>query len=452
VPTSVSITEPGYRRPEAYFGRTIGTQRLVGRRDRAFVIGAFALVIGLTAFLSWRLPYAGDEASHLFMVRHHAHHLDLVSWDEMQYGGERGHPYFFFSPLPYAVYVPFALLDEHVGDLPGAVRPDRELTRLGGGIVLAAAQLALTLALVRRMIRAADQTTVTAIALAANLLPQLLYIHASPNTDGVTILAGTACFWGALRVLQSERVGLRDAALVGVLVGVTMHVRFQAFLAAAVLLAAFAVRALQQAVSLRPKLRMLGVAVAIPVLLAGSFHLVIYDELDNGHLLPTVDNEQLNDSTYTGELVAKPATKPLISRRIHQIPDVWMGAWAWYVGLVELHGIWLLLLAVLCATGLAGLLLPKALALDGHGRVIGLAAVGATAAVWIAMAAQWFVGQQGKFLLPVGFTALVAFVIGSGEVLGRVTRLGRPLLVGAAAWGTSMVVLDLWALSRVAAA
>ncbi|HEX5096618.1 MAG TPA: hypothetical protein VFX21_11415, partial [Acidimicrobiia bacterium] len=291
-------------------------------------MGAFALVIGLTAVLSWRLPYAGDEASHLVMVRHHAHHLDLVSWDEMQYGGERGHSYFLFSPLPYAVYVPFALLDEHVGDLPGAVRPDRELTRLGGGIVLAAAQLALTLALVRRMIRSSDQTTVTAIALAANLLPQLRYIHAYPNTDGVTILAGTACFWAALRVLQSERVGLRDAALVGVLIGVTMHVRFQAFLAAAVLLAAFAVRALQQSVSLRPRLRLLGVAVAIPVLLAGSFHLAIYDELDNGHLLPTVDNEQLNDSTYSGVLVAEPAAKSLVSRRVNQIPEVWMGVWA----------------------------------------------------------------------------------------------------------------------------
>ena len=318
--------------------------------------------------------------------------------------------------------------------------------------MLAAAQLAITLALVRRMCRSSNQTTVTAIALAANLLPQLRYIHAYPNTDGVTILAGTACFWAALRVLQSERVGLRDAALVGVIVGLAMHVRFQAFLAAGVLLAAFAVRALQQAVSLRPKLRMLGVAVAIPVLLAGSFHLAIYDELDNGHLLPTVDNEQLNDSTYTGVLVAKPGTKSLIVRRVHQIPAVWMGMWAWYVGLVELHGLWLVLLALLSVAGLAGLLLPKALALDGYGRVIGLAAVAATAIVWIAMAAQWLVGQQGKFLLPVGFTALVALVIGTGEVLGRATRLGRPLLAGAAVWGASLLVIDVWALGRVAAA
>ncbi len=289
----------------------------------------------------------------------------------------------------------------------------------------------------------------TAIALAANLLPQLRYIHAYPNTDGVTILAGTACFWAALRVLQSERVGLRDAALVGVLIGVTMHVRFQAFFAAAVLLAAFAVRALQQSVSLRPRLRLLGVAVAIPVLLAGSFHLAIYDELDNGHLLPTVDNEQLNDSTYSGVLVAEPAAKSLVSRRVNQIPEVWMGVWAWYVTVVELHGIWLVLLALLCLTGLAGLMLPKALALDGSGRVIGLAAVAATAVVWVAMAAQWLVGQQGKFLLPVGFTALVALVIGTGEVLGRAAHLARPLLAGAAVWGMTLLVIDVWALARV---
>jgi hypothetical protein len=420
-----------------------------GWRQRKAVGAAFALVLLLTFFLSWQLTYAGDESSHLTMIRHHAHHLDLATWKEFQYGADRGHSYFLFSPAPYLVYVPFELLDEHMGALPGSGHPDRFVTRLGG-LLIAAAQLAVSIAFVRRLCRSCDELTVVAIALAANLLPQLRYIHSYPNTDGVTILVATACFWCALRILQLERIGLRDAVLVGALLGAMAHVRFQAFIAGGILLAALAWRVVRQRDALRPKLRMLGVAVALPVLIAGSFHLAIYHELDNGHILPTVDNEQLNDSTYEGKILPRPPAKTLVKHRVKQIPGIWMGMWAWYVSLVSLRGGWLLLLALMTGLGVVGLLVSPSGLLDRRGRLLGVLAVVGTCVVWISMAAQWLVGQQGKFMLPLAFPALLAIVAGTGALLARSTRLQRPMLIGAAAWGALLLGIDIWAAAHVA--
>jgi hypothetical protein len=425
---------------------------MTSRRDRVVLTGAFAVVLGITAWISWTLFYGPDEVSHLTIVRHHAHHIEPASWEDWQYGGLRGHAYYLFSPVPYAVYIPFQWLAEWVGPVESAATPDYFVNRLGG-LLIAAAQLALTIAIVRRLWRQCTLLQAAAVAVAANLIPGLRYLHAYVNADGVTILTVTACFALALRLVQRADITIADAVLVGLTLGLAAHGRYHGFVVPVALLLTFGVLVLRREKGYRIRFRLLGIAIALPVLLGGSFHLYVYDELENRHVLASLDNEELNDSTYQGSIPDARPLKELVLVRRRQVPDIWMGIWAWFPPYVYLRGLWLWILLLLSLGGVAGLVLQPNAVLSRNAQVIGLAAVAAVLGAWALMASQWLVGQYGKIMLPPGVTALAAIILGTGALLGRVPglRADQGVLVAAGVWAALLGGLDVWAITRITA-
>src|SRR5205085_1932458 len=145
------------------------------------------------------------------------------------------------SPFPYVVYVPFQVLAEHLR-FAAATAPSVFTARLGG-VMFAVAQLGVTWALARRMCPRGHRVEVLLVAVAANLVPQLRFIHGYVNADAMTILAATACFAVALRVLDvslssrasgAARVTLVDASLLGLAIALAALSHYNAFGAALV--------------------------------------------------------------------------------------------------------------------------------------------------------------------------------------------------------------------------
>ncbi|MDQ1460362.1 MAG: hypothetical protein QOI08_1846 [Actinomycetota bacterium] len=422
--------------------------------DQFALPGAALLLVAISIAFAWTLRYAPDESSHRAVVDHYVHHLGWMTRDEWQYGALRGHGYNLFSPVPYLPYLPFALIADHVSVL-GIATHRLFVTRLGGTLV-AIAQLLATIALVRRMCRGCGRVEVIAVALAANLVPQLRYIHAYVNADAVTILTATIAFALLLRILQRDHVTLGDAALVGLTVGVAAHGRYNGFLVAGLLLVVYVVRVLRSSPSLRAKLRLVGVAIALPVLLAGAFHLHVYNELQNRHMLATADNEQLAESTFQGHLRVATPTLSLLKKRVHQAPSVWMSSWASMAkapgpNYADLRGLWLWLLFLGSAAGVVGLVVNTGTLMSTSGRFVGLAAVAVVLATWVLGAIQRLSGLPGRFLLTAGIPALAAAILGSADLLGCLSRVKRPVLVAAGSWSLILLAINIWAIAHVAA-
>ena len=416
--------------------------------------GAVFLVVALSISFAWTLRYAPDETSHRAVVEHYVHHLGWMTRDQWQYGALRGHGYNLFSPVPYLPYLPFALIADHVSVL-GIATHRLFVTRLGG-VLVAVAQLLATIALVRRMCRDCGRVEVIAVALAANLVPQLRYIHAYVNADAVTILTATVAFALLLRIVQRDHVTLADAALVGLTIGVAAHGRYNGFLVAGLLLVVYVVRALRSSAALRTKLRLVGVAVALPVLFAGAFHLHVYNELQNRHILATADNEELAESTFQGRLRVAPPELTLLKKRVRQAPNVWMSSWAAIAkppgpGYANLRGLWLWLLFLASAAGVVGLVVNTGTLLSTSGRLVGLAAVGVVLVTWVLGASQRLSALPGRFLLTAGIPALAAAILGGADLLRRLPRVKRPVLVAAGSWSLVLLAINIWAIAHVAA-
>lgn len=64
---------------------------------------------------------------------------------------------------------------------------------------------------------------------------------------------------------------------------------------------------------------------------------------------------------------------------------------------------------------------------------------------------QRYSSLPGRFLLTAGIAALAASVLGLSELLARVTRFKRPVLVAAGSWSALLFGLNVWAIARVAA-
>jgi hypothetical protein len=414
-----------------------------------WVAGTF-VVLAISTALAWYLRSAPDESGHATVVEHYAHHIGWMTWQEWRYGPQRGHAYNLFSPVPYIAYLPFQYLADRVSALQSASHP-LFVPRLGG-LTIAFAQLWLTVAVVRRMCFRCSRVAILAVAIAVNLIPQLRYTHAYLNADALTILAATAAFAVALRVLQQEALRLVDALLVGLSLALIAYVRYNAFLIGAILLGVFAFRVIRSSSPARTRLRFIGVAVALPLLLAGAFHLHVYDELRNGHVLATIDNEQLAKSTFQGKLATTTSVDVQIKHRVKEVPNVWMSTWSWYTNYVELRGIWLWLLLVGCVGGLGGLLWSTGRIFSPSGRWIGILAVAAFFTDWFLIASQRLSDVAGRFLLPAGVIALVAVILGCADVLSRFARPRRPVIAASAAWAALLLGINLWAVARVAAA
>ncbi len=422
--------------------------------DQCALAGAALLVVALSIAFAWTLRYAPDESSHRAVLEHYVHHLGWMTRDEWQYGALRGHGYNLFSPVPYLPYLPFALIADHVSVL--GIATHRLFVMRLGGLLVALLQLLATIALVRRMCRDCGRVEVIAVALAANLVPQLRYIHAYVNADAVTILTATIAFALLLRIVQRDHVTLGDAALVGLTVGVAAHGRYNGFLVAGLLLVVCVVRVLRSSPSLRAKLRLVGVAIALPVLLAGAFHLHGYNELQNRHILATADNEELAESTFQGRLRVAPPTLSLLNRRVHQAPNVWMSSWASLANspgpnYADLRGFWLWLLFLASAAGVVGLIVNTGTLLRTSGRFVGLAAVGVLLASWALGTTQRLSSFPGRFLLTAGIPALAAAILGGADLLRRLPRVKRPVLVAASSWSVVLLAINIWAIAHVAA-
>ena len=332
------------------------------------LLAACVVVVALSAAFAWSVGRAPDETSHLRMVRHHADHLGFSPVADWSYGNYRGHNYHLFSPVPHAVYVPFQWLSDAIGPIDGASRPERFVTRLGG-LVVAVAQLLVTTALVRRMCRGCSHGQAVAIALAVNLVPQLRYVHAYVTTDAVTVLVATTGFALALRYLQRERITAIDAVAAGAVVGLIAHGRYNAFPVGVVVLGALLFAVVRRNGGVRHAFRLIGGALALAVLIAGAFHLHVYNELRNDHLLASVENEQLRFSTDAGAPKEARSLKAAVRKGIEQVTTVWSGLWASFAEHVHLGGLAALLLAGACSVGLLGLAIGGRV-FDRAGRMI----------------------------------------------------------------------------------
>jgi len=409
-----------------------------------------AVLVAISLALAWLLDYAADVSSHLTVVRHYARTWRWMTPEQWELGPERGHGYHLFSPVPYAPYVPFEFLQQHVGWLHGGER-GRFVVRLGGVAILVA-QLAATIAIVRRMCPACSRSEGVLVAVASNLVPQLRYLHAYPNADAVTILAGTLAFAVALRVLQRSALTLRDAILVGGTLGLAAHGRYTVFVVAGLLLTLFVGRVVLGRLGPRTTYRFVGTAVAIPLLVAAPMHLHVYNELDNGHLLATVDNEQLALSTFEGDVRDVSMTAEFVRSRVRLVPTVWQSTWLSFEDYAELRGAWLGVLLGGVLAGVVGCFVRRSTIFARHGRVIAICAVAAVGITWAVGMFQRVSLLPGRFLLAAGVTALTGVILGNAVLVERLTGVRRPVLVSATAWAVFLAGLNVWGIARVAAA
>jgi hypothetical protein len=202
-------------------------------------------------------------------------------------------------------------------------------------------------------------------------------------------------------------------------------------------------------VGLRRGLRLTGAAVALVVLIAGSFHLHVYNELRNGHVLASVENAQLRFSTAAGAPKEDRSVKAAVRKGIEQATTVWSGLWASFAEKAHLGGFTTLLLAVAYGIGLLGIVIGGRV-FDPSGRAVALLAVAVGGVTWLAMALQWSYSQVGRFLLPTAVTVLCAVVLGTAAVIDRVRPSAASVSVAAGAWIVVLLALNGWALVRVA--
>jgi hypothetical protein len=283
----------------------------------------------------------------------------------------------------------------------------------------------------------------------------------------MTVLAGTVAFALMLHLLARPRIGVREAALTGAVLALVALVRTNVFPVGGLLLVVFVVQVTRRGAGLAHRARAIGVALAIPVLLAGPLFLYVYDELQNGQLLLTgPDQFQLATSTYSGSVPPRP--DDLLRQRVDALPRTWDEFWQAIVLYLRFPDEATPALLALCLVGLVGLALPTRGppspvidltgadrtvldlaepgppgALSTQGRVVAWLAVGAVVVTYLVMAAQWPFYPTGRYLLPAGIPALTALIAGTGTLAGRL-RIPRPVLLAAAGWGLGFLALDLW--------
>lgn len=411
-----------------------GPDRGWSRADVVLFLLAALVLTFASAAMAGRLAYAPDESSHLTVVEALADDHRLATADDFRWGAERGHGYHLYSPIPYLPYVPAWWLDSAIGTASPA--DDPVVTRLGGATV-AVAQLAATLALVRRLAPTWPRRSALAVAFSVNLLPELRYLHAYVNTDAVTVLAASCCALVALRVLQRQRLGLVDGVWTGLAVALAAHSRYHALVPAAVALVVLLARAWSSPGGLRDRLRIVGVALALPVLLALPSHLGAYREMANGQLTVSATHEQLRESTFRGSFSPDPGLRRLFEIRRAEAEHIGREAW---MG-IERHaeaslwwGRWLTT-TMLAGLALAGWARPPLERRVGWAAVTALAALVLT---WTAMGLQWPFAAQGRFLVPTGLVVLTIAVSGWAAALGRWLGARWGLLTATVGWSAAL--------------
>jgi hypothetical protein len=198
---------------------------------------------------------------------------------------------------------------------------------------------------------------------------------------------------------------------------------------------------------LRDRLRIVGLVVAVPLLLAGPFHLHVYDEMRNGSLLGSTEHELLRESTFDGRLAKTPAVRQRLRDGLRDVPSIWGGMWARFPQHFEVRGPLLLVFAGASVAGLLGLALAGGRVLTTSGRAVGLVAAGLVGMTWVAMVVFWPFGSQGRFLLPAAMTALAGLVLGSAALLARNRPPHACVLASGGAWAVFLLCVDIMAMA-----
>jgi 4-amino-4-deoxy-L-arabinose transferase-like glycosyltransferase len=265
------------------------------------------------------INYAPDEGNHLSMVFHHCDTLTLATWEDMRWGTERGHAYHLFSPLPYLSHILWWRQARLLMD-PADWWAARTLVRFGG-IPIAMLQFWLTFLIARLVFRSKWKGLLGALSI--NLLPQLRYLHGYVNADAASILMATVCAWLLLRLIMGEETTGRTALFIGLALAGLAHAKYNVWIVSAPLFIVFVVRTWHTTGEWRTRLRLIGTAVLIPAILAGWFHLHVYEELANGHVLAGRDHQELMRSTFTG-VPTRPGKN--LSTRFQELDAVWRTA------------------------------------------------------------------------------------------------------------------------------
>lgn len=402
-----------------------------------FALGAL-LLVAVSSVMAWRLDYAPDETSHLHVVDTLVEERRPLTWEDTRYREYRGHAYHLYSPLAYLPYVPAHWAADAIGPVEGATHPDRLIIRFGAWSI-AVAQLAATWSLVRHLRRSSTARQALVIAVAVNLLPQLRYMHAYVTTDGMTVLAATVAVAVAARILQRQRVGVVDGLLAGLAIAFCAHVRYNALLVAGTVVLALVWRAVRSPAPWRPRLRPLGVAIAVALALSAPFHLWVYQEQANRQLTASTSHEQLRESTFLGRLTEDVSTAELIRIRREHIDPVGTGIWLRFQRYHAISTSTWRILAFLTVLGLAAALGSRGLGRSMKALVVALA--GAFVLTWVAMAAQWPFTGHGRFLLPAGLPLVAVAASGFVALLEERTRVPTVLVPLAVAAGFGSLLL-----------
>lgn len=415
-------------------------------QNQLILVGLVTFVaVGLTLAFNLGVGYAGDEQSHLHVVEHHSRSISPSPWDEWAYGSDRGHAYHLFSPVPYIAYLPFERIQEKT-----QVGRSR-VTRLGG-VVYAAAQVLVTWLISVQLL--GRTTAALLLTFAVNLIPQLRYLHGYVNADSFTILMGTWAIYLAFKVWDQARIAPALVCAVGLAVAGLAHSKPTAYPIAGLLLAVFCVKLLKSSHDLRQILRRLGVVMCLTIVLAGPFHLHVYNELGTGEVMATATHLELRGSSSSGLPRNPEPSFDLPDAFIpEEMPLLWLSLWGWLPQHAELPKWHLKVLAALTLVGLIGGLvgLRNSTLLDRRKRFLLALAPLAFALTYAILLFQPDLRIQGRLLLPAGVGFLFFLVLGLAEWLTRIPRVTREgAVIGASSlWililgvGNMLLLMDL---------
>jgi len=323
-------------------------------KKKLYIFGSIILLLSLSFYFLIKVGYAPDEGNHYTIVQHHAQSLTLSDINKWQFGTERGHAYYLFSPVPYVLH---AITHRIGGSLPKpkflnlsrrSVNYKHAYARTAG-LIWSCIQYLLTLCICLYFFKSLNLALL--ITFGINLLPQLRYLHGYINADTYTILTSTLAFYVSLKVLdEQERSPLKYSVLVGVTSALVLHGKLTGFISFGMLAIIYLLNLYNQDIALSTKVRTLAIAILIPVYLAGWFHLWVFRELANGHILGVYDMFLLMNSTFKGT-VSPVVDFSLFNILKLDIQFTWKSYWGWLVRHAELPNWYLISVFYYCLSG-----------------------------------------------------------------------------------------------------
>ena len=392
------------------------------RRRTSIVSVAVIITLSclISLFYSIRIGYAPDEGNHVYMARHVANHFRLATTEEWAYTTYRGHPYHLYSPVPYVLHVPTVLLDQHFGFGHGFWGNDRTVRRLGG-LVYAALQVIVTWLLgVALFGRTWTAVTFTS---AVTMVPQLRYMHSYVNADSYTILIASVILMLSVRVIRDCRIDLGRSVMFGLAFAAMAHGKYNGWPVALIAMMTFCLVIIRQWPGLLAAYRQIGIALALPLLLAGPFYLHVFNLLDNGHILAEEEHVQLIHSTFRGVIPPpSPGLSVLLTRLPVELVFSWRSYWGWFVGYGELSPELLRSIFIAFVVSICGFIWFGRNAIKGSSddKVVFwscMLGLGVLFIILIADLVEWRIAGQGRIYMASLPLIIAMMMIGVGRIL-----------------------------------